>query len=290
MKILLNVLSALLLFSCTTGDEEKHIYNGRLESDIIRISAQSAGLVDTVAAEEGQIVRKGQLLAKINSQKLKLRLEQQMLQQQEISYTKQNLLARVKELNAQLSLAQSTLKKTGKMVMAGAATNQKRDELAAQVSVLKAKKEALDAQMKTVATKQEQTKKAIDLIRLSIDDTHILSPADGRILNQFICRGELAMPGKALFEIADISRMEAIIYLPLQELSRIKLGQKADITVDGQKKKIRARVSWISSTSEFTPKTILTKETRTTLVYQVKLALPNPDGLLKIGMPVDVTF
>ena len=290
MKIQLSLLSVLFLFSCTAGDKDNPIYNGRLESDIVRISAQSAGVVDTLTVEEGQEVHKGQLLLVINSDKIKLRLQQQQLQKQEISLNMQGLQARLQELNAQLNLAQKTLKKTLNMITAGAATDQKKDELAAQVSVLTAKKEALNAQMQTVANKKKQIEKAIELTRLSLNETRILSPAEGRILNQFIYRGELAVPGKALFEIADLSRMEAEIYLPLEELGNVKLGQEAKISVDGQENSFKGTVKWISSTSEFTPKTILTKETRTTLVYQVKITLSNPDGILKIGMPVDVVF
>ncbi len=290
MKLLLSLLSTLLLFSCTAGDTDNHIYNGRMESDIIRVSAQSAGLVDTVAVEEGQKVRKGQFLALINSDKTGFQLQQQQLQLQEVSLNMQSLKARLKELDAQLNLAKSTLIKTGKMVTAGAATAQKKDELNARVSVLKAKKEALAAQMQTVVNKKQQIEKAIDLTRLLLADARIVSPSDGRILNQFIYRGELAVPGKVLFEIANLSRMEAVIYLPLEKLSNIKLGQEADILVDGRQKRFQGKVRWISSVSEFTPKTILTKETRTTLVYQVKIAVPNPHGVLKIGMPVDVAF
>ncbi len=290
MKILLSFIIGLFLFSCSGEDSSGHIYNGRLESDIIRISAQAAGIVDSLAVEEGQVVQKGQLLAVINSDKIRLRLRQQRLQLQEADLNMQSLRARLKELNAQLELTQKTLAKTNKMVAAGAATDQKKDEIETQSAVLSAKKEALTAQMKVLNNKKEQLSAAIGMTQLSLKDTRILSPQEGRVLNQFIYRGELAVPGKPVFEIADLSGMEAEIYLPLEELGNVKLGQEAKISVDGQENSFKGTVKWISSTSEFTPKTILTKETRTTLVYQVKIDLPNPDGILKIGMPVDVRF
>ena len=290
MKILLSVLIGTLLFSCSGGDGIEHIYNGRLESDVVRISAQSAGIVDSLMVEEGQATHKGELLAVINSDKIRQRLRQQRLQEQEVTLNLQGLQAGLKELDAQIELTRSTLVKTNKMVSAGAATDQKRDEIQTQVTILTAKKEALMARMNALANKKEQIAAAIDLTRLSLQDTRIVSPLKGRLLNQFIYRGELTVPGKPLFEIADLSRMEAVIYLPLEELGNIKPGQKAEITVDGQENRFEGSVKWISSTSEFTPKTILTKETRTTLVYQVKVDVPNPDGILKIGMPVDVAF
>ena len=84
--------------------------------------------------------------------------------------------------------------------------------------------------------------------------------------------------------------MKVTIYVSTNELSHTKIGNQADIKVDGVDELMKGTITWISSESEFTPKTILTEETRTTLVYAVKIAVSNPDGILKIGMPVDVIY
>jgi len=73
-------------------------------------------------------------------------------------------------------------------------------------------------------------------------------------------------------------------------LAQVKIGAVVKVAVDGVDKPLDGKIKWVASESEFTPKTILTQETRTTLVYRIKAAVDNPDGLLKIGMPVDVSL
>ena len=290
MKILMSSLLAFLLVSCNGNNGENVIYNGRLETDIVRVSAETGGKIDSLGASEGQTVRKGQLLAIVNSDKMELRLSQQRIQLQEVSIGMQALKAQLRELNAQLKLSRKMLHKTKNLVSSGAATDQKLDELETQVEVLLSKKEALEIQKKVLQNKKEQAEAAIALTQISLNDTRISTPLTGTIINRFINKGELCAPGMTLFEVADLSNLEANIYLPLEMLSKIKLGSGVNVSADGQEKDFKGSVKWISSESEFTPKTILTEETRTTLVYRVKIAVPNPDGILKIGMPVDVEF
>ncbi len=290
MKILMSSLLAFILVSCNGNNGENVIYNGRLETDIVRISSEAGGKIDSLGAREGQAVSKGELLAVVNSDKIKLRLSQQRIQLQEVSIGMLALKAQLKELDAQLKLSRKVLNKTKNMVSSGAATDQKLDELETHVEVLLAKKEALGIQKKVLQNKKEQAEAGIALTQATLQDTRISAPLNGTILNRFVNQGELCVPGMALFEVADLSNLEANIYLPLEMLSKIKLGSAVKVSADGQEKDFEGSVKWISSESEFTPKTILTEETRTTLVYRVKIAVPNPDGILKIGMPVDVVL
>lgn len=290
MKKLISFITGLLLISCSGNSGDNVVYNGRLESDIVRIAAEVGGKIDTLNVREGQSVRKGQLLAVINSDKIRTSLSQQKIQLQEVSLGMLALNAQLKELNAQLKLSQATLAKTRNMVASGAATDQTLDELDTQVEILLAKKDALRIQGKLLVNKKEQLAIALQLTEISLKDAHISAPLAGLVLNRFVNQGELCSPGMVLFEIADLSNLEANIYLPLGMLSEIKLGNSVEVSVDGQDKAFEGSVKWISSESEFTPKTILTEETRTTLVYRVKIEVSNPDGILKIGMPVDVTF
>jgi HlyD family secretion protein len=82
--------------------------------------------------------------------------------------------------------------------------------------------------------------------------------------------------------------MEVRIYVPLKKLAELKIGQTVSVKVDGLSQTLAGKISWIAAEAEFTPKTILTAETRTTLVYAVKVKIANTQGVLKIGMPVEV--
>lgn len=287
---LLVVLVAVFLCFCQSNDENQFIYNGQVESQIIRLYAQVTGNLDSLFVEEGQAVRKDQLLAKINSDKLLVQLKQQQAQSKELDANFSSLLAQLKQVQSQLNFLTETYEKTKQMVTDGAATEQRRDELATQVDVLKAQMDGLLTNKKVIEAKREQLAAVMELIRISVKDTKILSPLDGTVLNKFIEENELITPGRVIFELADLSKMEVTIYIPLTELNRIQIGQDVGVLIDGYEGILQGRVKWVASESEFTPKTILTKETRTTLVYAVKIDVPNPEGLLKIGMPVEVSF
>ena len=128
------------------------------------------------------------------------------------------------------------------------------------------------------------------MTQISLGEAKIISPINSVVLNRFLDKDELAAPGRTLLELADLSNMKITIYVSTEELSRVKIGDKVKVKVDGVDKMLEGTVYWIANESEFTPKTILTEETRTTLVYAVKVSVPNPDGVLKIGMPVDVIY
>ncbi|MEJ2545153.1 MAG: HlyD family efflux transporter periplasmic adaptor subunit [Calditrichaceae bacterium] len=290
LKYAIPVLIILFILNCHNGDDKRITYNGRVEADIISLSAQVGGTLDHVNAEEGDVVKKDQLLMKINTDKIDLQLKSQQAQIVELQANLAANAAQIKQVDAQLKLAQQTLNKTKKLVSEGAATEQQKDELESKVDVLKAQKEALLTNKKMLQAKQDQLNAAIELTQISLNDAEIISPINGVVLNRFLDKDELVAPGRTLLELSDLSNMKITIYVSTEDLSQIKIGDKVKIHADGLKQMLEGTVYWIASESEFTPKTILTEETRTTLVYAVKIRVANPDGALKIGMPVDVFY
>jgi len=188
----------------------------------------------------------------------------------------------------QLKQDKDTLEKTEKLLSQGGATQQSRDELATKVRVEQASLEILRSNYKLLLAQQEELQAGLELSDLAIRNATILSPVDGIILNRFHREGELVSMGTPIFELADLNFMDLYIYLPLSELPSVKIGQDVQVVVGGVDHRYTGRVVWIASEGEFTPKTVLTRETRDTLVYEVKIRVGNPSGELKIGMPVDV--
>ena len=131
----------------------------------------------------------------------------------------------------------------------------------------------------------------VALLRKRFNDCFPTSPISGRITNEYVDTGELVITGKPLIKIARLDTVWVKVYLPPSDLTRIKLGDRAEIDPeDGRETPIAGYVSWISSEAEFTPKNVQTKEARADLVYAVKIIIPNPEEQLKIGMPVSVTI
>ena len=208
----------------------------------------------------------------------------------ELDANKKNLAAQLKQVQSRLSFNEKMLAKTERLVSNGAATSQNLDKLQTENEVLKAQISGLHSSREIIDTKKAQALNALKLAKLDIKDSRIKSSLKGLVLNRFTEPGELVNQGKVLFDLADLSEMEAVIYIPLGQLNQIQHGAKASVYIDGVEQPFDGQISHIASESEFTPKTILTNETRATLVYAVKVSVPNPDLKLKIGMPVDVVI
>ena len=104
---------------------------------------------------------------------------------------------------------------------------------------------------------------------------------------------EVVGMGSPLYRIGKLDTMTLRFYTSNTQLQDVKLGQSLEVLVDDGEdayKRLEGQISWISDQAEFTPKTIQTKEDRVNLVYAVKAHVPNPDGLIKIGMPAEVNF
>lgn len=131
-------------------------------------------------------------------------------------------------------------------------------------------------------------KAAYEQINAVIENAVIASPIDGVVLEKNLEVGEVAFPGTPVLTVADIKDTWIRIYVNEMQLGRVKLGQKAMISVDAfPDKKFAGRVTHISSRAEFTPKTIQTRDERVKLMFAVKIAVPNPMQELKPGMPAD---
>ncbi len=128
-------------------------------------------------------------------------------------------------------------------------------------------------------------------INAAIDNAAIASPIDGVVLEKNLEIGEIAFPGTPVLTVADIEDTWIKIYVNETEMGRVKLGQKAVVTVDSfPDKEFRGNVVSISNKAEFTPKTIQTKDERVKLMFAVKIAVPNPNQELKPGMPADASI
>ena len=160
-----------------------------------------------------------------------------------------------------------------------------------------AQKNGVDAQMRGVNAQKkglDAQKRGIDAQQSIIDNQKansiISSPVNGTILTKYAQQGEYATPGKPLFKVANLKDIYLRAYFTSDQLASIKLGQQVTVVADfggGKTREYRGKIAWISSESEFTPKTVQTKDSRANLVYAVKIAVRN-DGYLKLGLAGNV--
>lgn len=129
------------------------------------------------------------------------------------------------------------------------------------------------------------------LLKRQLTDAELIAPTDGVIRNRLMEPGELATPQRPVFAIAITTPKWVRAYLSEVELSRVALGAPARVTMDSAPNDpLEGKVGFISSTSEFTPKTVQTEELRTSLVYEVRVFVDDPDNRLRLGMPATVTI
>jgi HlyD family secretion protein len=124
--------------------------------------------------------------------------------------------------------------------------------------------------------------------RADVKDTRVLAPFNGTVLLKLVQEGQVVTSGTPLITFVDMSKLYVKVYLPEKEIAKVRLGNPARVYVDAfPKKYFEAMVSEVSQQAEFTPRDIHMKEERVNLVFAVKLALNNPQGFLKPGMPAD---
>ncbi|HDN79438.1 MAG TPA: HlyD family efflux transporter periplasmic adaptor subunit [Chloroflexi bacterium] len=163
--------------------------------------------------------------------------------------------------------------------------------LAAQAELDKLLAGARPEEIEVAKAAVEQAEAAVEAARIQLDKHIIRAPASGFVSTRSVEPGENIQPGATLMTISYLDEVELTLYVPLTKLGLVKLGQSVEVTVDAYPGEVfRGYVVYISPEAEFTPKSVQTKEERVSLVFAVKVKLPNPEHKLKPGMPADAVI
>lgn len=288
-------LSLLIAFASCGKSDNDFDAAGNFESTEITVSSEAVGRILQFDVEEGALLEAGQLVGTIDSTQLYLKKLQLKAGQKAIQIRRPDVQKQIAALEQQITTAKSERKRVQNLVNAEATTTKQLDDVNAQIAVLEkqlvATKSTLQIAVGGMDAEQDGLIYQADQVEDQLKKCSVVSPIKGVVLVKYAERGELATMGKALFKIADVDNMILRAYVTSNQLTQIKLGQKVKVSADfGQEmKQYDGTISWISSKSEFTPKTIETRDERANLVYAVKINVKN-DGYLKIGMYGNVKF
>lgn len=148
-----------------------------------------------------------------------------------------------------------------------------------------------DAQIDNAKALIRQAKAQLAIAQAQLTQARVTSPLAGLALDVAVNKGEMASVGQTLITLGDMKRPKLVVYVPEPLIGRVKLGQKATVTVDGLPGRVfDGRISQVAEQAEFTPTSVQTKDQRTKLVYGVTIRLANPGELLKPGMPADAVI
>ena len=296
MKKIIAMAGVALVLNACGRKERQYDATGVFEATETTVYAEQTGALLTFNVEEGDTVEQNREVGLIDTTQLWLKMKQAEAMKSVYQSQKPEQEKQIAVTRQQLAKAKQDQQRYKELVADGATPAKVLDDansqgevlqrqLEAQLSSLRVNTNALDKQMDATDVQAEQ-------LRDQIRKCHILVPAKGTVIEKYVERGEFVSAGKPLFKMADTENMFIRAYVTSAQLENIKTGQKATVFADygnGGKKEYEGRVTWISSRSEFTPKTILTDDERADLVYAVKVAIKG-DGYVKMGMYGEVLF
>ena len=296
MKKIIAMAGVALVLNACGRKERQYDATGVFEATETTVYAEQTGTLLTFNVEEGDTVGQNREVGLIDTTQLWLKMKQAEAMKSVYQSQKPEQEKQIAVTRQQLAKAKQDQQRYKELVADGAAPGKMLDDANSQVEVLQRQ---LDAQLSSLRVNTNALDKQMDAtdvqaeqLRDQIRKCHILVPAKGTVIEKYVERGEFVSAGKPLFKMADTENMFIRAYVTSAQLENIKTGQKATVFADygnGGKKEYEGRVTWISSRSEFTPKTILTDDERADLVYAVKVAIKG-DGYVKMGMYGEVLF
>jgi len=300
-----SLLLMFLLVGCDHGPPSDAF--GNFEATEITVSAEAQGRLLQLDVREGNRLDEGTIAGLVDTTQLALRRRALEAQARSLAARERATLARIPEIEAevaaldvQLETAQTELDRTQRLHADGAATDRELTQRSGEVRVLEKQVSRARASIRRVREEAEslraqmqQVESQIGEINTQMQDARVVNPVTGTVLSVFAKRGESVQMGVPLYTIAFLDTLELRAYATGAQLPRLRLGMPVDVLVDGENGGLHTlggTVVHIASDAQFTPTPIQTREERAALVYAFDVEVPNPNGLLKVGMPGEVRF
>lgn len=321
--VLLLAVSGLVFYAQYRNRNGEMFYSGTIEAVQSNLSFQTSGNVVSVQAAEGQAVKKGQILAELDASELIARRDQAKASLDKAEKSREqlednltivtvNLPAEIKRAESNVELLKNTMLDARKnndryaeLFRQGVIAEKERDSVRLAYDNARsrlAEAEEILRQARTNIRKIDMTRKdmesaraQVDLAKATLDQAEIQlgyarlsAPYAGIITSKDVEPGEVVSPGREVFTLADLSRIDLKIFVDETEIGKVRPGQKVEVKIDTFPSRVfTGYVTYISPQAEFTPKFIQTAKERVKLVYLVKASIANPNFELKTGMPAD---
>jgi HlyD family secretion protein len=301
MKYIPAFIIVLMFIGCSEGNKREISASGTIETTEVTVSAKVGGQVVKLLVDESSNVAKGDTMLQIDRSDLDIQLKQALANAAAAeSQYKLTVLGPRKEdmlqAEANFKNAQDDLKRAEELFQASTVTQKHLDDAKTRYTVAEQTYEKLKSgsrpeEIEAARARRDLANAQVDAIRKKISDSYVVAPMQGVVTEKAIEEGDVVVQNGSLFRISRLDEVHLMIYVSEEELAKIKLGQSADVFIDAYPNKpFRGKIIYISDVAEFTPKNVQTKEERTKLVFGVKIEVPNPDRVLKPGMPADATI
>ena len=318
------ILPLLLIAAVSCNKSSDYDASGTFEADEIMVTAEASGKILNLKLEEGDALQQNQQVGIIDGKGVELQREQILASMNALEQKTNDAAPQISVLETQINAQKSQIailqeqlnnavrerNRTANLVKSDAATRKQLDDLNGNVTVTQKQIAAANAQLATlnqqiasakaqvniqnrgILSEKNPTEKKVLQIDEQLKHNVISAPIQGTVLTKYLNQGEFATMGKPVFKMANLSELVLRAYITGDQLAKVKVGQEVKVLVDAgdnKTKELKGKIDWISQKSEFTPKTIQTKDERANLVYATKIRVKN-DGYLKIGMYGEVKF
>ncbi len=263
---------------------------GMFEATEVIVSSETTGRLLQFSINEGDTISAGSAIGKVDCSQLELQREQLVTRMGNLETKIVDINTQVAPIKQQIAETERERKRLERLITSGAAPSKQLDNVTAQIAVLRSQEAATvpSLTMNNAVIADEQNTMQLQLAQIDdqIDRCELKSPTSGTVLVKYAQEGEFTAPGKALFKIGDTKKMFLRAYVTADQLTQMQLGQSVKVAADFGAQESRTydgKITWVATKSEFTPKTIQTRDERANQVYAIKVAVEN-DGFLKIGM------
>ena len=286
-KTALFSIFVLLLASCQ--NTEKYDATGIFEANTVTVSSETSGKLVSFAIDEGDSLIAGRQVGLVDTTLLALQRKQLHSQQLATEKSSPDIAAQAAALRSQIAHQQNECDRIARLLANGAATQKQSDDANAGLKTLRGQLEGLLSTLDKNRGSITESASALQYQKEQIEEqmrkSRITAPITGIVLQKYAEQGEYATPGRPLFKMANLDDIYLRSYFTASQLAHIRIGQEVTVIADfggDEQYEYSGRITWIAQESEFTPKSIQTRDSRANLVYAVKIAVKN-DGRLKLG-------
>lgn len=294
-------------------DTDLVVASGTVDATEVSISFRVPGILRQRPVDEGSIVKVGEMLAELDTREASARLRQAEAAEQSAQARLRDLEQgyrpqEIAEARAQVDLARANLanlqeeaRRSENLFVTGAVSQQRRDKDATGAAVAREQLAAANARLKlmeagyrkeSVVAARSQVAKAqaaVEVAQVVLEDQRVTSMINGTVTRKHAEPGETLAAGRPVVTVTDLSHPWVRVYIPENQIGKVRLGAPSRIKVDTfPDREFAGRVSYVSAQAEFTPKNVQTQEERVKLVFAVDVVTSDSDGILKPGMPADV--
>ncbi len=285
-KAVIPVLAVMAIWSCQENASDA---TGVFDGPSVTVSAETQGKILEIDVEEGDVVQPGDCMLLIDTVQLALQLKLLESRKRTAAMAMTDVKTQTESLRMQLDYMRIEQSRVARLVAAGAATQQQKEQIDNNILSLEWQIKALEENIAIANESNSGNIESLDIqiesVRDMIGRCHVNSPTAGTVTALYVGKGETVAQGMPLVRLVDMDRIFLRAYFEGRRMADVKLGGKVRVRTmfGGNEREYEGRIVWISSESEFTPKSVMTSDDRSNLVYAVKISVEN-DGFLKTGM------